>query len=1087
MKTLVLPTRFWIDRLSICLLALVVCTCVSLKAQVFQRFNEDNGLPINLVSDIIQDDYGLIWIATEAGLVRFDGSKTTVYRHDSSESSSISNDSPVKLAKADNGDIWIASHEGLLDRYRYKSDQFEHHRLSETAAVADNRVYSIHIDSGVVWLGNGFGLVQYDLQSHIDKRYSLSDITPNLEPNHNTVYKILPDPVNNRLLWLMTDQGLVKLDKSTMQGMSHQIDEEQVNQLPNLTAGYCDEKKIWVGSSRYGLRCYHPQLDEWEVFPDKKLKDPAMFNGISAIIPSAQNKLWIASWTRGFGLFHMDSETYKYFEHDAGNAYSVQDGEVNTLFLDSNDNLWIGGNQGVSFYNPSFQQFNIIELPQRTITHDKTNNFPSTALQINDSSILIGTISGNGLYIAKPDAQSCKLIRKFNGADYHTIEKQAIANRLHSLNVFDFLQVSSSKIWVSMYHQLGYYDVKQETLIFPKNTSNSFFKNKVIDKLILDHEGYMWGLNQSDDIIFKWDQESGEILQTLNVEQLFSAEYEDAHNYGLWGFAIDPDGNLWVHSFQDIAIYDPVKKQSKVLPRKEEDVSGLQGKGFYNIDIDRRGIAYLAASFNGLQIVRLHEPDENDRYKLVTMEDGLPTNKVIKVKCLGDDVWLTTRNGLVKYSPSGNQMRLFDKSNGIPDADLLNYWTPSLDAEPNGRIFFGNPDKLIWFQSDSLYNNERPPKIFISELKPTSGQLKSNRNLQRISEVQLTSDQNFFSVHFGMDDFTQPQKQKYRYRLVGYDDDWVIADKSRTANYTKVPGGKYTLEIEGANSSGTWSTAPARASIHIAIPFLQSQFFYFLVAGILLLCIHLIYRYRIRQIREKDQIRSDFNLKLAEVEMQALRAQMNPHFVFNSLNSINKFILTNDSRTASRYLTKFSKLMRLVLNNSSSKEISLQDELDALNLYVEMEQLRSSQGFEYSCNLQLGSNPISILVPPMIIQPFVENAIWHGLMPLERKGNLSLYITENEGLLNYVIEDDGIGRQRAMEIKSNKGVKRKSKGMQIISDRIKMSNRPGEEISNIAIEDKVDNHGNPAGTKVCITLKYNQLNSLNRDYLTEEK
>ena len=152
--------------------------------------------------------------------------------------------------------------------------------------------------------------------------------------------------------------------------------------------------------------------------------------------------------------------------------------------------------------------------------------------------------------------------------------------------------------------------------------------------------------------------------------------------------------------------------------------------------------------------------------------------------------------------------------------------------------------------------------------------------------------------------------------------------------------------------------------------------------------------------------------------MSALRAQMNPHFIFNSLNSIDNYILRNKTQEASDYLNRFSKLIRLILQNSQSSYISLQDELEALRLYIEMESLRFNHKFDYRVSIQSGLYPESIEIPPMLIQPYVENAIWHGLMQKKEKGHLEIVITREGDLLKCIIEDDGIGREASRKLRS---------------------------------------------------------------------
>jgi LytS/YehU family sensor histidine kinase len=205
--------------------------------------------------------------------------------------------------------------------------------------------------------------------------------------------------------------------------------------------------------------------------------------------------------------------------------------------------------------------------------------------------------------------------------------------------------------------------------------------------------------------------------------------------------------------------------------------------------------------------------------------------------------------------------------------------------------------------------------------------------------------------------------------------------------------------------------------------------------------------------------------------MKALRAQMNPHFIFNSLNSIQKYILKNEHFEASQYLTKFSRLIRLILDHSNQNSISLNSEIEMLKLYVEMESLRFDNKFDYKIITDENLQPDMVEIPSMLVQPYVENAIWHGLLHKETKGTLQLSFTKGEkNNLVVAIEDDGIGRQKAAELKSKQVLKKKSYGMQITEDRIAIINRVQHINATSAITDLEDENGNARGTKVELNI-----------------
>lgn len=251
-----------------------------------------------------------------------------------------------------------------------------------------------------------------------------------------------------------------------------------------------------------------------------------------------------------------------------------------------------------------------------------------------------------------------------------------------------------------------------------------------------------------------------------------------------------------------------------------------------------------------------------------------------------------------------------------------------------------------------------------------------------------------------------------------------------------------------------------------------------ILAGVAIM--YIFYRQKINQEKAKGlaqsskaelkQVKAEFEKQIAETEMVALRAQMNPHFIFNVLNSINKYILENDSEKASHYLTQFSRLIRQVLENSKSSKVSLEADLQALKLYIDLEKLRFGNKFSYTINVAENIDSKFVQFPSLLIQPYVENAIWHGLMQKAEKGHLNITITQlQENLLQVIIEDDGIGRQKAAELKSKSATKYKSFGMQITRDRIAIVNKLFNMHATIQFQD-LHNDGLPTGTRVILNI-----------------
>ena len=269
----------------------------------------------------------------------------------------------------------------------------------------------------------------------------------------------------------------------------------------------------------------------------------------------------------------------------------------------------------------------------------------------------------------------------------------------------------------------------------------------------------------------------------------------------------------------------------------------------------------------------------------------------------------------------------------------------------------------------------------------------------------------------------------------------------------------------------------------------------FLIAGLLALVIAGIFIYRTVALKRKNeklqreqlentmkmqQLENEkkqaaFQQQAAELEMQALRAQMNPHFIFNCLSSINRIILKNESQAASDYLTRFSRLIRMVLINSQKSMIALEDELQMLRLYLDMERLRFKNSFDYSIIFTNTIDEGAVFIPPLLLQPFCENAIWHGLMQKEGQGHLNIELSMQDNILHCIISDDGIGREKAAALKSKSAEKEKSMGLAITAQRLALLNQNKNVQTFYTIEDNRDADNHIAGTKVILKIAYKEL------------
>lgn len=458
---------------------------------------------------------------------------------------------------------------------------------------------------------------------------------------------------------------------------------------------------------------------------------------------------------------------------------------------------------------------------------------------------------------------------------------------------------------------------------------------------------------------------------------------------------------------------------------------------------------------------------------MFTSHDGLPNNiTYLAIEDLKGDLWITSNWGLTRFSPQQEQFTNYEVTDGL-QSNEFNFNAGMRAA--NGELFFGGMNGFNSFFPEEISVNTSPPVIQITKFKLFN--TLQNRKLRDGDTLALKFDDNVFSFEFAALDFNNPSKIKYRYMLEGYDNGWIERDAGqRFAEYAKVSPGNYVFKVTASNSDGYWNEKGLGLMVIIRPPWYGTWLFRFSMAFLVIFLIYLVVFLRMKAIRRKHEADLKFvalERQLFELEQKALQLQMNPHFLFNSLNSIQSFIVNNDMSNAIYYLSKFSQLMRRTLANSRESYVPLRDELQAIELYVEMEKLRFSGKFDFQLEVDPEIDESFIEIPPMIIQPYVENAILHGLMHKTEKGNLKIGLSLQDENIIVLIEDDGVGRERAAEIRRESGIERKSRGMLITGERLDILNQYTKDTYTVRVIDLTNEAGQAAGTRVIITIHAN--------------
>jgi ligand-binding sensor domain-containing protein len=512
-------------------------------------------------------------------------------------------------------------------------------------------------------------------------------------------------------------------------------------------------------------------------------------------------------------------------------------------------------------------------------------------------------------------------------------------------------------------------------------------------------------------------------------------------------FCIDKHGQLWVGCFNGLWRYE-----NRQFIFYGDTVELLKSR-IEDIKCASDGKLWIATRGRGILIM-----SDDQTITQLTQKDGLASNiaKSVMIDSLSGKVWAGTNNGISLIMPAKNGT--YDIRNFSVKNELLFKEVNQLALTEN-YIWAATNQGVIMFDKHEDFQNKVPPPVYIK------GIVIGENTLPHSDQYALDFYENFVRIKYIGLSYKNAGKLKYRYRLEGIDSTWSYTSNN-FVQYTTLPPGNYIFNVYAINNDGVESKTPAIVRFMIRSPFWTEWWFVLLLFIATGSAIVLVFNLRLKELHNRESERSDLKRRILEIELKALRAQMNPHFIFNSINSIQHFILENDTDTAHKYLSKFSRLIRNVLENSRYENITIEQELDTLRLYVQLEELRFSPKFTYEIIVDERIDPSAYLIPPMIIQPYIENAIWHGLMHKEGEGKLivQLSLLHDEQMIRCTIDDNGIGRVKSATYK--KGKSHQSLGLSVTRERLELINDFNKGNVDVKIIDKYDESGNATGTRI---------------------
>jgi ligand-binding sensor domain-containing protein len=1033
----------------------------------FRLINRNNGLSSNTVHAMMQDHRGIFWLGTMNGLNRYDGLEFKQYRNIPGDPASVPGNSVRSITQDPWGKIWITTGEGHLSytderantfkTFHFKRNTkhvFPHGYVKRTWFSRDSSMFLAYYKEGFAWYDKKVKKFVHVHLSEIDTGY-----TPEEQQIYNSVYDFYEDP--GGLIWIAAHNGMYTYHRERRQ-LSY-IRKE--NPVPSEIRGDLfveihpdGDSLLWLASWSGGivkLNLAQRQFTNY-YFPGSEKKSGTT-NIVEHLVRRDADSFWFTSLDKGFGYFNVRTGTWHLY--DAGQASDYEqkaatpEMPVNMIMRDRNRNIWIAHSRGISIFNTGDVVFRFNPVH---VSRSSNNNiyYITEMLEIpGTGELLAGTAYADGLHVLDLDGNTTDIIPFFK----HPGEPD------HYM-VNDLFRDSGGRIWVITRDRIYIYKPGDKRLHQAVEINNTFSPGRSPDftGIRQNKDGSFWITTGRMGPIH-YDAATGHITLfthligkpgSLLTSYITEAE-EDNHGY-VW----------FVCNFTHLARFNTKDSTYDYFLGSDSAHNGLPAGIIYDIASDPSGKLWLGTSKGPVQIIS--GQSGHPEFRLISFYGKSQSTEALNILFTpAGDMWYTTRTNLCYMEGAGKKVLALNMNNGLKD-DFPNY---TLSAARNGKSLVGTSGGYYVIDLSQLGQfTPTLPDAGITSFKVMGTERNFDRMNDTVLFVELNHNQRFFSFDFTDFSLLNPNQVRFEYFLQGLEHDWVDAGMRRFAGYSNLGPGTYRFHLRARGEGNQWVIHPP-VTVKINPAFWTTWWFYLLSSLAFTAIIFSGYAYRIRMVRREESIKARFRKKLSEMEMTALRAQMNPHFIFNCLNSINRYIVKSDQDTASLYLTKFSKLIRLILDNSKSKYVPLDKELHAIKLYIEMEALRFDNKFVYEIRVDPEINQSSVEIPPMLLQPYVENAIWHGLLHKESEGRILIDIRQKGNFLICDIEDDGVGRQKAMEFKSKSATKDKSLGMKITSDRLAILNSENFENSSVTIHDLVDHEGQPCGTRVELSIR----------------
>lgn len=974
----------------------------------FEHLTTKEGLPSNDVWCLNKDRKGFLWIGTGRNLCRYDG--YSFLRLDSLQlgyCSGVSTDSKGDLyTSVDTRGIARIDHNTMevstLIQNNY-DDQDTGNDLHEQGTV----------DSyDQMWVCDYTSVQRYDIAKKKLFRYTFAASGGGDAYQYASFFED-----RQRVLWIVSELGLYYFDRKhdklvCVLGPAAIYPENRIN--IRLSRGSQDSAgNLWISGYEYGLVKYSPSdhsfsirktgFEQNDVVCARESRDE---NGRKVIFVGTNDGVSVYYAERN-ELYHLPE-----FYNQGIRIKDMYDDVANGI-------LWIGTSNGIFKYRYRNNGVRTVAIPASVVRQPVQVTSIQPAL-------------GGGYWLGLSHSGVLHWLPSENRFKLHRYgQEEASANKVRTIGAKAFV-----------FTEKGIFTGESKSDRFQtwqagKEPSRNFdFRDG-----LLDRKGRLWIANLNEGLKV-FDPVTNRELHLWAPEQGRKLVHQ---NY-IKGIRETPDGRIWIAACSRGLFFFDEKKAvfTNIQELAINKGRRLGGDCINGIQIAPDG-SILVASWGGVSRIA---PNGLIRDSFDFRSGTLKDTYCADIAETPDGrFWFSTNEGIHVADPKTRSVRYLTTIDGLRSNAPVGFY-----YNAPGELLLGYINTLNILDVKQLGSNVRSPGIVLASVE-----VKGKKRFQdTASEIVLQPDENSVNFSFTTLNFEPSSQNRFSYQLKGYDDEWIDIGNEHTVSFSNLPASSYTLRVRSSNASGVASRQPLVIRLTIRPYFTNTWFFRVLVGLTIAALIVAMMRWRVATLAERNRL----DLQITEWRLKALQSQMNPHFLFNSLNSVQNYLLTNRGVEGAKYLSKFSKLVRRIMENSNHQYLSFEKIIDTLRMYVEIESFRFNHEFAYTFDIEENDVLLDAQLPPMLLQPYVENAIWHGLMPKEGEKKLTITARLSDRHIICTIADNGVGRNFAPRTEGHI-----SRGQEMTRGIFEALRQKDSE-ARIEMIDLFDDQNHPAGTMV---------------------